>query len=102
MTMANWFEDLSRTLADDTLSRRQVVRRIAGTVVGVAFAFWFPEQALANHHQCSNPGNACGVPEFTNCENNPHCFCFQRIDHGSGKGVCGCSANPDCSSYKPC
>jgi hypothetical protein len=47
MAMTDWFEDLSTTLADGTLSRRQVVRRIAGTVAGVAFAFWFPEQALA-------------------------------------------------------
>ncbi len=37
--MANWLEDLSKTVADEQLPRRVAMRRIAGGVTGVALAW---------------------------------------------------------------
>ena len=45
--MANWLEDLTKTVSDNKLTRRQVVRRMGGVVAGAALAAWLPEQVLA-------------------------------------------------------
>ncbi|HJT59221.1 MAG TPA: kelch repeat-containing protein, partial [Ktedonobacteraceae bacterium] len=45
--MANWLEDLTKTVSDDKLTRRQVVRRMGGVVAGATLAAWLPEQVLA-------------------------------------------------------
>ena len=101
--MSNWFEDLTKTLAEDTLPRRQAIRRISGTVAGFVLASWLPEQAYAagmGKHSCKNtlscsgqPAQNCGVNKYNNC------FCFQKIGT-SNKGVCGC--NSYCSSLQVC
>ena len=36
--MAHWFEDLSKTVADEKIGRRTAMRRVAGTVAGAALA----------------------------------------------------------------
>jgi hypothetical protein len=97
--MAHWFEDLTKTVADEKLPRRQALRRIAGSVTGMALASLLPAQALARadhlKKHCSNPCNcSCG---FVNCNGNTNCFCFLGLD---GKGVCGC--NSYCSQVSPC
>jgi hypothetical protein len=60
--MANWFEDLTKTIADEKLTRRQAVRRMVGVVAGATLATWLPEQALATNlpwkQQCSGLGEA--------------------------------------------
>ncbi len=97
--MANWFEDLTKTMADENLPRRQAIRRIAGSVAGVGLATLLPAQALARpdhlKKHCPFPCNCtCG---FENCNGNGNCFCFTDID---GTGVCGC--NVFCSQVKNC
>jgi len=101
--MANWFEDVTKTLADEKIGRRTALRRVGGTVAGVALAGAIPGLALAKKNQCPNGGGNCTIG-FSNCNNpNTNCFCFTDI---SGKAVCGCNSYcsqiPVCSSDKTC
>jgi hypothetical protein len=103
MTMANWFETITKTLADEKIGRRTALRRVGGTVAGVALAGALPELALAKKSQCPGGGGNCSVG-FSNCNNsNTNCYCFTET---SGKAVCGCneycSQAPSCSSNKQC
>lgn len=99
--MANWLEDLTKTVSDDTLTRRQAVRRIVGVVAGTTLATWLPEQALAKNipwkKQCPRGGNC--DDDFPSCNGNPNtnCFCFTDV---SGQGVCAC--NSFCSQAPTC
>ncbi len=100
--MAHWFENLTKTVADEKLSRRQAVGRIAGVVAGATLAAWLPEQVLAKDIRWKKmcPHGGCGCTcGFTNCDGNPNtnCFCFQDIN---GMGGCGC--NTYCSQVKSC
>ena len=47
MTMANWFENLTKSVADEKIGRRTALRRVAGGVAGVALAGAVPGLALA-------------------------------------------------------
>ncbi len=102
--MANWLEDLTKTMADDKLTRRQVVRRILGVVAGATLATWLPEQALATNlpwkKQCFNiPGETCDGSVY-NCNNpNPNCFCFTG---GPGAPAAFCGCNSLCSQLSTC
>lgn len=103
--MAHWFEELTKTLADEKMSRRRATRRISGLVGGAVLAgFWFPEQTLAESNRsllCKHPGT-CSTP-FHNCGNNPNCYCFERLS--TGKGVCGCNTicnDAFCKSQSDC
>lgn len=100
--MSNWFEDLTKTLADEALPRRQAIRRISGTVAGIVLASWLPEQASAasmGKHSCMQTGSCNGI--FENCGINKYnnCYCFQKMGTNY-KGVCGC--NSYCSSLPSC
>jgi len=102
MTMANWFEDMTKTLADEKLSRRQTLRRIAGSTAGIALASWLPGQALAKSHPnakgaCGNPATCGGT--FSPCGHNKNCFCFLN---SQGKGTCGCIVNICNKNEKQC
>lgn len=107
MTMAHWFEDLTKTMAHDKLSRRQVVGRIAGVVAGATIATWLPDQALAKHipwkKQCPN-GSNCNTPP-THCNGNPNtnCFCSTSTE-GNPVCICNsyCSQLPVCSNSGQC
>src|SRR5258708_423327 len=85
MTMANWLEDLTKTMANDKLSRRQAIGSIAGVVAGATIITWLPDQVLAKHvpwkKQCPNGGCNCTCG-FENCFGNPNtnCYCFQSIE----------------------
>jgi len=106
MTMANWFEDVTKTLADEKIGRRTAMRRVGGTVAGVALAGAIPGLALAkkNKHCPGGPGN-CTNFNFTNCVGNPNtnCFCFEKL---GGKAVCACNSYcsqvPACSGSSKC
>ncbi len=93
--MANWFDQVTKTLADKKLDRRQAMKTIAGTVAGVAIAGYLPETALAKKFGCSV--QSCGT--YTNCpkNSNTNCFCFANI---KGKADCGCDYL--CGSAKNC
>src|SRR5579872_1598747 len=101
--MADWFEDLITTMANDKISRRWAMRRISGSAAGVALASALPELALARKKSCPVGGN-CTIG-FTNCQGNPNtnCFCFTD---STGKGKCGCnmycSGGLFCNSDKNC
>ncbi len=109
--MAHWFDDLTRSFADDTngtLSRRRAVRNIAGAIAGMTLASWFPGQVLAqdtNIYMCKDPGT-CSTSNFYNCDlkryNNVNCYCFQHMS--TGKGVCACNTYCACDSdgIPPC
>jgi len=101
--MTEWFSDLTKTLADETLSRRQAVRNIAGALAGGALAFWLPGQVFADSARkdyCKHPGT-CST-SFHPCGPNPNCYCFQQI--GTLKGVCACNGYCNCGSdsTQPC
>ena len=90
--MAHWFENLTKTFADDTVSRRQAIRRATGIVAGVVLGTWLPAQALAQgeaEKSCQNPGTCTGG--FHNCGSDPNCFCFQAQNTPVIQGVCGCN-----------
>ncbi len=97
--MANWFENVTKTLADDKLSRRKAMKTAVGITAAAALAAIIPGEAFAasDHAMCS-PGT-CST-SFSNCgkTGNANCFCFQRI--GTTTGVCGCNAF--CSSLQAC
>jgi hypothetical protein len=100
--MANWFEDLTKTMVNDNLTRRQAIGRIAGVVAGATIVTWLPDQALAKHvpwkKQCPNGGCGCTCG-FENCFGNPNtnCYCFESIE---GKGACACDSY--CSQVSMC
>jgi hypothetical protein len=102
--MANWFEDVTKTLADEKIGRRTAMRRVAGTVAGVALASGIPAVALAKSKACPGFGS-CSGGTFTNCVGNANtnCYCFEKL---GGKAVCGCnsfcSQVPACSSSQKC
>ncbi len=105
--MANWLEDLTKMVADDKLTRRQAVGRIAGVVAGATLATWLPEQAQATNlpwkKQCSL-GGTCDIG-FPGCDGNPNpnCWCFTSTE---GTPACGCnsycSQTPNCSISSQC
>ncbi|MHB8599050.1 MAG: hypothetical protein ACYDER_19835 [Ktedonobacteraceae bacterium] len=108
--MANWFETITKTLADEKLSRRQAMKKAAGITAAVAMAAAIPAgeafAATPDKFSCPAPGT-CSTP-FNNCEKkkNPglNCYCFEHI--GKTTGVCGCntycSSAPVCSSQSGC
>jgi hypothetical protein len=101
--MANWFEDVTKNVADEKLSRRQAIRRAASSIAGLALASWIPGQALAKSHPysksgaCNNPATCGGT--FSPCGHNKNCFCFLN---SQGKGTCGCIVNICNNSEKAC
>ncbi len=104
MLMANWFDDLSRRMADEKLPRRAIMRKIAGSVVGMTLAFLLPGQALAKANalsrHCTTPCNGCTQScDFDNCNGNFNCYCFFR-NGTAALGGCGC--NILCSQGQPC
>ncbi len=63
--MTNWFESITKTLGDDKLSRRQMVKKAAGITATAALASLLPTgEALAatpdRGHHCKYPGNCSG------------------------------------------
>jgi hypothetical protein len=103
--MNDWFDDITRTLADDTLSRRQIVRKVASTMAGVALAAFLPADVLAKrkHGRCpyvdktgvGGPTCFAGEP---GCSGNQNCYSFMDISLKAD--WCGC--NEYCSTAKPC
>ena len=88
--MAHWFEDLTKQMADEKMGRRIAVRRVAGTVAGVALAGVLPGTLQAKQNkQCTLGCEPCGGGDCVNCINNPNtnCFCFTQ---SNGTPVCGC------------
>ena len=98
--MANWFETVTKTLADDKLSRRSAMKKAAGAVAAVALASIIPGEAFAaSDNTTCTPGN-CSQGGFTNCGVNSNCYCFQKLTPRGVRGVCGC--NTYCASAQPC
>jgi hypothetical protein len=95
--MANWFEDFTKTIADDKIGRRTAMRRIAGSLASAALASAVPGLALAKKKACPVGGN-CTIG-FKNCQgnSNTNCYCFTD---STGKGKCGC--NMSCSGIFTC
>lgn len=103
--MANWFENVTKTLADDKISRRTALRRVGGTVAGVAAASAIPGLALAKNKHCPNGALTCTNGNLYNCVgiSNTNCYCFTGLN---GKPVCGCNSYcsqiPTCSQSSKC
>ena len=104
MTMANWFDDLTKTIADDKIGRRTAIRRVAGTVVAVVVASALPASAEARGKKQCPVGSDCSI-DSPNCmyNPNPNCYCFTQTN---GKPVCGCNSYcsqiPTCASSADC
>lgn len=96
--MPNWFEDLTKTVADETIGRRTAMRRIAGGIAGVVLASGVPGLALASQKPCTT-GGSCPTG-FKRCpgNKNPNCLCYQRAKGLSPQ--CGC--NHSCSNLVFC
>src|SRR5712692_5324975 len=100
MTMANWFENVTKTLADDKLSRRKAIRKAAGAAAGIALAAFIPGEAFAaSPDNC--PGGNCSIG-FPACGGNQfgNCFCFTK--HGTGIRSAQCGCNAFCSQLQSC
>lgn len=107
MTMADWFEDLSKIMADEQMGRRTAMRRVASTLAGGALASLLPELALARRKSCQ-VGGTCSTG-FQNCPGNPNsnCYCLTDI---TGKVACicdqpcglSCAGNPVCGKGAVC
>src|ERR1700739_2335750 len=103
MTMAHWFEDLTKTLADEKIGRRTVLRRAAGGTVSIALASFFPGLALAHNKDNCLTGD-CSYGFHPCAQNkNPNCFCWTERKHMS---FCGCNAccsqAPACKQHSDC
>ena len=98
--MANWFDTVTKTLADDKLSRRKAMRKAAGAAAGIALAALIPGEAFAASPDTCSPAGNCTIG-FTNCGSNvnQNCFCFSKRKTG-GLGRCGC--NEFCSQAQSC
>jgi len=96
-TMANWFESVTKTLADGKLSRRGAMKTVAGITAAAALASFIPGEAFAASDGKCTPGT-CSTT-FANCGKNTNCYCFQHINPKHG-GACGC--NSYCASIPPC
>ncbi len=107
--MANWFEDLTKSIADDKLPRRQAMRRIVGTIAGLGLTSWIPKEVWAKDipkgkpvclpsHPCNGTAPNCPNP------NNYNCFCFTTIKGTTGDCGCNtfCSGLPTCNSPHDC
>jgi hypothetical protein len=92
--MAHWLEDLTKQMADEKIGRRTAIRRVAGTVAGVALASAVPGAVLAKNKACPVGGN-CTIG-FKNCQGNPNtnCYCFT----GTKLRTAHCLCNDFCSS----
>ena len=108
--MANWFEDLAKTVADEKMGRRTALRRVAGSVAGIALASWLPGHVLAKTHpdgtkEC--PFGGCDCTDCANCFHNPNtnCLCLSTL-HTRHSAVCicnsFCSQLPTCMSSRQC
>jgi hypothetical protein len=98
--MTHWFEDLTKTMADEKMGRRAAIGHVAGTVVGAALAGMLPGTIQAKQNkQCPNGCDPCAGGECVNCMNNPNtnCYCFMQ---SNGTPVCGC--NMYCSQASLC
>ncbi len=98
--IANWFEDLTKTLANEKVSRRTTMRRVVGTVAGTVFISAFPDLALAKKNRHCPVGSDCSCGDcYGNCIGiqNTNCFCFTEL---GGKPGCGC--NTYCSQVQTC
>ena len=98
--MANWFESVTKTLADGKLTRRGAMKTAAGITAAAALASLIPGEAFAairpdvcTPGTCSTTFAACGHNQFGNC------FCFEKIGR-KHLGQCGC--NSFCASIAPC
>src|SRR5436305_249056 len=104
MTMAQWFEDLTKTFGDEKMGRRTAMRRVIGTLAGTAFASALPKIAEARRNKHCSDGGTCPTDLF-NCVDisNPNCFCFTQL---GGKPGCGCNSYcsqiPTCSQSSKC
>jgi hypothetical protein len=94
--MANWFERVTKTLADDKLSRRKAIQKAAGAAAGMALAAFIPGEAFAASPNFCRPPGSCSIG-FTQCSTNPNCFCFDQLN---GSGSCGC--NVFCNRVRMC
>lgn len=105
--MSNWFDDLTKTLADEKLTRRRVIFGAMGIIAGATFATVMPRSLVSAKPEararkyasgsCPSVGS-CAGGNF-NCVGNPNanCYCFQDM---SGSAVCGCNTN--CSGIVAC
>ncbi len=110
--MANWFEELTKTLVDEKLTRRQVVLRTLGIVAGAAVAPLISINPVSasmrprvrrgistcSGGSCSGPAGNCSIG-FANCPGNSNTNCYGFTDI-NGQGVCGC--NIYCSQAQSC
>lgn len=86
--MADWFEDLTKTMGEAKMGRRTAMRRVAGILAGGALASLIPDMALARKKSC-RVGGTCSTG-FPHCpgNTNPNCYCLTDIN---GKARCGCT-----------
>ncbi len=89
--MADWFEDLTKTMTDEKIGRRTAMRRVATGIAGIAVASALPENSLARVRRCKYPYTCNNPCSFCPCPNNENgnCYCFLEL---SGKVVCACNS----------
>ena len=107
--MSDWFKEVTKTLADGTLTRRQALRRIAGSTAGAALVLCLPGSVLAQSkepHTCTNRGCLPGCchkwSDYTNCGTNQNCYCFSTFTADGFKGACGCNFRCYTPTATPC
>jgi hypothetical protein len=103
--MSDWFEDITKTLADEKLGRRQALKTIAGTVASAALITYLPSSALARvkkKRKCQGTPYICGNQQQA-CGKNSTCISLTDVD-GSTRCGCNeyCSTAPSCSSDSGC
>jgi hypothetical protein len=107
MTMAQWFEDLTKIIADEKMGRRSAIRHVAGTIAGIVGASAIPNIALARQTEKCTCGNSCSgeCGNGGNCPGNPNpnCYCFIQLGGGFACGCNSyCSQTPTCANSSQC
>jgi hypothetical protein len=111
-------DDLARTLAQETVSRKRALTVLGGAIAAAVAPALAPQQARAGgkaRKRCRNKGGvymAKGTCHCASdgcnltCHGNPDCHCYETVE---GRGFCagvgstgGCNTTADCQAGEVC
>ncbi|MGH3086147.1 MAG: hypothetical protein ACRDSJ_02365 [Rubrobacteraceae bacterium] len=108
------FDELSRGMAEGTISRGKAMKLAGGALLGAALLPFASSEAQAKKKRkkvCKNPFN-CETGQFSNCQGDENCVCLKTAKGAKKKNFCldaltedlpaTCEEIPSCSEQKDC